>query len=322
MVQPHDGRAGRPILVTGSHRSGSTWVGRMLSAAPGVVYVHEPFSLSARAAPCYPRFTTWFTYVTSENEAAYVERMARLAELRYPWRAEWAERPTLRRLVGTSRRAWAYRVARRRGARALIKDPIALMSAEWLADRFQAEIVALIRHPCAFVASIKRMNWWFRFENLYSQPLLMRDLLGEYEEPMRRLDATEHDLIDNGALTWTVIHHVIRVFQERHPDWIYVRHEDLASDPIGQYEALYGRLGLEMSPAARATIEEHCYAAAPVEDRGQVHRLTRNSREDAWSWRRKLSPAEIERIRAWAEPVSRHFYAEQTWDSSTPAAIA
>jgi hypothetical protein len=322
MAQPHDGRAGRPILVTGSHRSGSTWVGRMLSAAPGVVYVHEPFSLSARAAPCYPRFTTWFTYVTPENEAPYLERIARLAELRYPWRAELAERPTPRRLLGVTRRARDYRAARRRGDRALIKDPIALMSSEWMADRFGAEIVALIRHPCAFVASLKRMNWRFRFENLYGQPLLMRDLLGDYEDQMRRLDAAEHDLVENGALAWAVIHHVIRVFQERHPDWVYVRHEDLAADPMGQYEALYARLGLAMSPAAQATIEEHCYAGAPLEDRGQVHRLTRNSSEDAWSWRRKLPAAEVERIRARVEPVARHFYAEETWDTSAPAATA
>ena len=34
-----------PILVTGSHRSGSTWVGKMLSVAPHVAYIHEPIIL-------------------------------------------------------------------------------------------------------------------------------------------------------------------------------------------------------------------------------------------------------------------------------------
>ena len=36
--------SGKPILVTGAHRSGTTWVGKMLALAPGVAYLHEPFS--------------------------------------------------------------------------------------------------------------------------------------------------------------------------------------------------------------------------------------------------------------------------------------
>ena len=35
----------KPILVTGSHRSGSTWTGRIISAAPHVGYIHEPFNI-------------------------------------------------------------------------------------------------------------------------------------------------------------------------------------------------------------------------------------------------------------------------------------
>jgi hypothetical protein len=65
--------AKKPILVTGSHRSGSTWVGRMLAEAPAVFYIHEPFSVShpPGAGICKARFTYWFTYITRKNEAAY-----------------------------------------------------------------------------------------------------------------------------------------------------------------------------------------------------------------------------------------------------------
>ena len=33
-----------PVLVTGSPRSGSTWVGNVLALAPGAGYIHEPFN--------------------------------------------------------------------------------------------------------------------------------------------------------------------------------------------------------------------------------------------------------------------------------------
>ena len=34
----------RPILVTGSFRSGSTWVGRMIASHPRIAYVSEPLN--------------------------------------------------------------------------------------------------------------------------------------------------------------------------------------------------------------------------------------------------------------------------------------
>ena len=37
-----------PILVTGSHRSGTTWAGQMLATAPGIGYIHEPFNCDIR----------------------------------------------------------------------------------------------------------------------------------------------------------------------------------------------------------------------------------------------------------------------------------
>ena len=56
----------RPILVTGTHRSGSTFVGRMIAAHPKVVYVSEPFN------PDYYHGQTpvnqWFRHVTAADE--------------------------------------------------------------------------------------------------------------------------------------------------------------------------------------------------------------------------------------------------------------
>jgi LPS sulfotransferase NodH len=50
----------KPILVTGSHRSGSTWVGTMLATSPSVGYVQEPFSLNHRPGIFSAKFDYWF----------------------------------------------------------------------------------------------------------------------------------------------------------------------------------------------------------------------------------------------------------------------
>jgi hypothetical protein len=33
------------ILISGSHRSGSTWTGKVISQSNSVRYVHEPFNI-------------------------------------------------------------------------------------------------------------------------------------------------------------------------------------------------------------------------------------------------------------------------------------
>jgi hypothetical protein len=313
MPRTHGGRAGRPILVTGSPRSGTTWVGEMLAAAPGVVHFFEPFSVASRRSPCYPRFTTWFTHVAAENEGPYRERIARLVELRYPWRAELRERGPAG-LPGTVRRSLNFWRRRRRGERPLLKDPIAILSAEWLAAAFDTQNVVLIRHPCAFVASINRLGWRTSFAGLLGQPLLVRDLLAPLEGELRRLAESEHDLIENGAMLWKVIYHAILGYRHRHPDWVFARHEDLAREPLAQFELLYARLGLAMDDRAREAIRRHCYGERGAAEGRLVHQLTRDSRATVDAWRGSLDPGQEARVRALVGGVARHFYPDEAWD--------
>jgi hypothetical protein len=52
-----------PILVTGAHRTGTTWVGKMLAASPQVAYISEPLNVWHRPgvlrAPCFEMVHTY-----------------------------------------------------------------------------------------------------------------------------------------------------------------------------------------------------------------------------------------------------------------------
>src|SRR5947209_3701161 len=78
----------KPILVTGSHRSGTTWVGKMLAATPSVGYIHEPFNLTHRPGICTAKFPYWFTYINEENESLYLEPLKNTLEFRFDIGAE------------------------------------------------------------------------------------------------------------------------------------------------------------------------------------------------------------------------------------------
>jgi hypothetical protein len=309
-----------PILVTGSHRSGTTWVGRMLDASGETAYVHEPFNPN-RSPGWFPEaLPHWFMYITTENESAYLEPVQRLVELRYP---------VGRALVGTRRaRVLAMNLQqsalaardRMKRKRLLLKDPMALFSAEWLAERFGFTNVVLIRHPASFVSSIKRLDWGFDYErNWLGQPLLMRDLLPAYGSRFAGYRG-EEDIVGEGIVVWNAMYEVVSGYRDRHPDWSFVRYEDLAAEPKSGFRRLYGDLGLTWTDAAQQEIARHSHSSNPSDVApSRKHELKRDSKGAASTWHARLTAAEIDRIRAETEPVWRRFYADEEWEAPSPS---
>jgi hypothetical protein len=303
-----------PILVTGSHRSGTTWVGKVLAASPGVAYVHEPFNPQRAPGWIGGRLPHWYLYVCPENEAPYVRLVRRVLSLRYPIGPDLAALRTPRQ-AGQAALEWARSVLpRRRSARPLVKDPIALFSAEWLAGRFGVAPVVMIRHPAAFAGSLKRLDWRFDFRNWAGQDLLLRDLLAPYAEEIRRFAGQDRDLVDQAILMWNAIHHVIRGYRERHPEWTFVKHEELAEAPVDGFRDLAARLGLAWGPGLRRAVVRLSSERNVGEVPAWLHRrVKRNSRAAARTWLTRLSHEERERVRVGTAAVASAFYSEAEW---------
>jgi hypothetical protein len=206
--------------------------------------------------------------------------------------------------------------------RPLLKDPIALFSAGWLADNFPLDVVVLIRHPAAFASSLKHLGWVFPFGDLLAQTELMRDWLWPFEEDIRRFSAVEHGIIDQASLLWRISHYVIRHFQHVRPDWTFVRHEDLSREPVAGFERLFDRLDLTMTEAVYRTILACTSPDNPRDsDPGVVHQLQRHSRANVWSWRKRLSADEVRQIRNATEDIARHFYSDADWGPAPPSVL-
>jgi hypothetical protein len=303
-----------PILITGSHRSGTGWVGEMLAAtpAPQLAYIWEPFNLRARPGICDAPFRRWFTYVCRENESTFQAPLAQTLAFRYH---PVSELRSLRSPKDAGRffRDWYVTAGRRRRRDvALCKDPIALFSAGWLADTFGMEVLVLIRHPAAFVRSIVRQGWDHPFGDFLAQPLMMRDLLTPFADEIERFAATEQPLMDQAILLWNLIHHQILRFRDERPAWAFLRHEDLSREPVREFRALYERLGLTWSGEVLRTIEEHSGGGNPHETTDAASHK-RDSRNAITAWKSRLTPEEIRRIRGATEAISSAFYADVDW---------
>jgi hypothetical protein len=297
----------KPILVTGAHRSGTTWVGRMLALAPAVAYVHEPFNPRFSAGA----FDRYFAVVTAENEARYARELERVLTFRYELGAHLRSARKPRDVARVARNFAQTERARRRRARALVKDPIALLSAEWLAERFGMDVVVLIRHPAAFAASLKRLGWRHSFATFFDDGRLP-EVLRPYEAEIREQAERPGDILEQAALLWRLLYHAVDGYRERHPEWTFLRHEDASLDPVGTFEHLYERLGLELTPTARAEIARVSAPDNPAE-LVSPHAVELDSAASLGRWRDDLTPAEAETLRERTRDVWPRFYADADW---------
>ena len=302
-----------PILVTGSHRSGSTWVGRMLAKAPGVGYIHEPFSLGTSPGVASLPLKYWFHYVSDHNADEFYPQLKRTLDFRYDLSAEIRaiRKPRhVGRIVRHRPRFWKHRAIK---GRPLMKDPLAFFSAEWLASTFDMDVVLLVRHPAAFASSIMRFEWNHDFTQFLDQPEMMRDLLTPFEDDIRRMAATRHPIIEQAALLWNIINTITLQYRDRHPEWLLFRHEDLSRDPLAGFESMMRELKIPYTDKTLAEIEAHTSSKNPKDAPSGGDTLVRDSKANIANWKKRLSEKEIELIRTSVEDVSRHFYADSDW---------
>ncbi len=302
----------RPILVTGAHRTGTTWVGKMLAANPQTAYISEPLNVLHRPGVLRAKVQYWYMYLCNENEDCYLSSFRQLLDFRYHLLDEVKSLRSRKDFMRMGRDLDIFLRGRIFHQRALLKDPFAVFSLPWFAGGLNCEIVVTVRHPAAFASSLKRLNWPFDFSDLWNQPLLMRDHLEPYRKEMQSI--AKDDIIGQAALLWTMIYRVVHSTLERIPSIRVVRHEDLSLNPAAGYRKLYGELGLDFTPRVERTILDSSNSGNPAElSRGKVHSVKLDSRANLENWKRRLSPEEIARVRRVTEEVAHLYYPEVSW---------
>lgn len=300
------------ILVTGAHRSGTTWVGRMLAANLQTAYISEPLNVLHRRGVYGADVKHWYQYITSENETEYLPAFRELLSFRYHLFAELGSLRSQKDFMRMGRDLLVFMNGKLRGQRPLLKDPFAVFSTPWFAQQLNCKVVITIRHPGGFASSLKRLNWPFDFDDLLNQPMLMRDHLEADREEMRAIQ--KDDIVGQSALLWRMIYRSVHATRSLFPDFKIVRHEDLSLDPVAGYAALYETLGLTFDEKVRDTILNSSSSENPTElSKKKVHSVKLDSRANMDNWKKRLTPEEITRIRKLTEDVSHLFYSDNEW---------
>jgi hypothetical protein len=283
----------------------------MLALAPRVGYVHEPFSPKTPKGLSPAGFDRYFTVVTAENQTRYRRGLERTLALRYDLGAQLRWARTWRDVARIPHDYLHLRRKRSHAPRPLVKDPIALLSAEWLAQSFGMQVVVLIRHPAAFAASLKRLGWEHSFVTFFEDGRLPEVLL-PYESEIREQAERPGEILAQAALLWRLLYNAVAGYRDRHPDWVFLRHEDASLEPVETFEHLYCKLGLELTDEARGKIQRATASENPSE-LSTPHAVELDSAASLGRWREQLTVGEIETLRERTQDVWPRFYSAEDW---------
>lgn len=295
-------------------------MGRMLSIPEDVVYIQEPFNLETSTDSMPYHFKHWFPYTPGMQDREEVFRaLENTMEFRHipPMPSHLSAYRALRRktriLLENTGHRW-------KAKRPLLKDPLALFSAEDLAERFNLDVVCMVRHPLGFCSSLKKWDWKFPFSHLMEQPELIDRHFREEADEIAEFAREEKPIIQQAALLWNLFHKVIRRYQQSHPDWHFPRHSDMVADPETRFRALYQSLGLEFTPEVAARLNDSLHSG-----KGETNRTIYQSRDAAsvsQTWKNRLTEEEIDHIITKTEKLRLHFHPEESDPSQARECLA
>lgn len=281
----------------------------MLCLSNELAYVHEPFNPGIWPRWLASPISFRNLYICEENGADYESEMGKIVARKFPFRQQIRDIRSGSGAARLIREGTRQRLGRSPSKATLMKDPIAIFSAEWLAAHFDMKVVMMIRSPLAFASSIKRLSWSFDFNNWLDQPLLMRDHLADYATDIKQASKHPPDLITQSTLTWNATYSYVNKMREHHPDWHFVDYQHLATSPIEGFESLYRMLGLKFDPTVSKAIASYSDSSnvkeVAVGDKGGIRR---DSKAAIDTWRERLTPEETKRVEEETRLVAAAIY--------------
>ncbi len=304
MTEPPGGP--RPLLLAGIPRSGTTWAMQVLETAGGVPALLEPDNegTSAPAVRAKRGAGRFPALVPGDRDEAY--------------RALWAwvlagAPPSLRLSLAAQVMRGVQPPARTRhlqgravpllwtagvlaahpGARAdrgggarrlLVKSVHAPLSAGWLADTFDLDVVVLLRHPGNVLASWLALDLNEQFVRLEDDPAVRAHYLDRWGVAPPGPGRLERMVFSIGVLTTALEE------QARSAGWTTRTHEDLCREPARKCRALFAELGLIWSEATEAYLADNDRA-------GEGFRTQRVASELPEGWTHRLNAEQVALLR-------------------------
>ena len=291
----------RCVIVVGLPRSGTSWLAKCLSFAPGFTYYREPDNWE-HVPGAERRFT--YLYLDGEHDdPAYRQLLSRACagQVATPYTMSEDPGPLLRFLGRPGRRLGErYPSLFFRKQHVLVKLVYASLNLAWLSANLpHAQQVYILRHPCGQFESWKRLGWAPQPERLLENPRLVREHLQPFQDLIRSANGFWERVGAYWAATLYVVHRQSANGASRH----IVAYEWLCGDPRDRFRELYRQLGLAWNDRAEAFVQR-----ANAGGDGRPSSLSRLAARQVDNWKDRLNREEIESCRRFVEPFGLPYY--------------
>lgn len=287
------------IILTGSPRSGTTWLMEIFGAIPGYTFLFEPLS------PIY--FPESFS-------VGYRSRTYLPIDKNWPEGEEYMKNILTGYNVSLSPRQLLSN-------KLIVKFVRLNRLLPWVADRFKVrKTFLIIRHPCAVVSSqIERefcgyhptsppyVDIFPTVENILEEASEINELNEGLLNKLRKINTLDEIL----AAIWCLDNYIPLSSKKQHL-WTVLTYEKLVKDGVKEITRLFGELEEKNIPEAafkRLKIPS-ALALKKVGDRVIEDETVVNTDKQLSKWKKKLSEKQIERILKIVSDFGLDFYTE------------
>jgi len=265
------------IFLSGSGRSGTTWLSNIIGACPGVGILFEPFD--HRKVPEAKHFSLR-TYLRPGEE--YPRKKVFIKQvLSWGIHNAWIDCENKNFLV------W----------KALVKSIRANLMLAWIDRNFHCPILYMVRHPCAVVLSRLKLNWETHLEVFLGQEKLMKDYLSKFESSIRKAKKPIH----KHAIMWC-IENLITLNQLPNYNWTFCSYEELCINTEEEIDRIFSRLGLKRT----ARVNQALNSFYQTRNESAV----RTGKDPVSEWKNQLSKQDVADILAIVHDFEIKIYGE------------
>jgi hypothetical protein len=142
----------------------------------------------------------------------------------------------------------------------------------------------------------------------------MQDHLEPFRDEIEDFVKHKYEIVEQTALLWKLIHYMILKYQRNHPEWMYVRYEDIALRPVGSFGEIFENLKVPFHRRIRRVLEYQELGIVQSERAGGDNNSAgANTNVDKWN--AFLTADEVNKIRSRVEEVSSEFISDEEWAS-------
>ena len=268
-----------PILILSYPRSGSSWIGKVLSTSPSAAYLREPIT-----QPYMFKYGGKHALVDINQDLFASSIYRKLSD------EAFFGIPSRHTNVVNSLRDFLY--PQRKNKRILIKE-VNPKAIGFYCNIYKPKVLFLLRHPAAIALSFYRLGW-----------LESPDVQMETDNPA----ATAWEKF--GFAYGKVMNNAIE-FLKVYGNHKIVIYKTIAETPHVGFKELFQALDLEIPQTYDDVIKKYCYSSKEIKERGEIERTSRNM---IFKWHDKLTVQQISELRVGLLKSQLEYYrGEKDW---------